>query len=71
MRLLGLNGFRNRDLQQYGSQIRQTVQVDRDPGFGRHLRTKTLAKIANHYAKRYPGYHGCPFCSMTTGSKRL
>jgi DNA polymerase V len=57
---LGLNGFRNRDLQQYGSQIRQTVRkwtgIPVSVGISR---TKTLAKIANHYAKRYPGYHGC------------
>lgn len=57
---LGLKGFRIRDLEQYGKKIRQTVRkwtgIPVSVGISR---TKTLAKVANHYAKRYAGYQGC------------
>jgi DNA polymerase V len=57
---LGLNGFRIRDLAEYGRKIRRTATkwtgIPVSVGISR---TKTLAKVANHYAKRYPGYKGC------------
>ncbi|HNT52138.1 MAG TPA: Y-family DNA polymerase [Candidatus Syntrophosphaera sp.] len=57
---LGLAGFRVRDLEEYGRKIRATVRkwtgIPVSVGISR---TKTLAKIANHYAKRYSGYRGC------------
>ncbi|MBP7205534.1 MAG: Y-family DNA polymerase [Candidatus Cloacimonetes bacterium] len=57
---LGLNGFRIRDLQDYGRKIRDTVHrwtgIPVSVGISR---SKTLAKVANHYAKRYSGYRGC------------
>ncbi|MFO8144640.1 MAG: Y-family DNA polymerase [Candidatus Syntrophosphaera sp.] len=57
---LGLNGFRIRDLEEYGRKIRKTVkQWTGIPVSVGISRTKTLAKIANHYAKRYSGYRGC------------
>lgn len=57
---LGLNGFRIRDLEEYGRKIRQIVkQWTGIPVSVGISRTKTLAKIANHYAKRYSGYRGC------------
>lgn len=57
---LGLNGFRIRDLEEYGRKIRKVVkQWTGIPVSVGISRTKTLAKIANHYAKRYSGYRGC------------
>lgn len=57
---LGMNGFRIRDLDEYGRKIRATVKrwtgIPVSVGISR---TKTLAKVANHYAKRFPGYRGC------------
>ncbi len=57
---LGLNGFRIRDLEAYGRKIRDTVRrwtgIPVSVGISR---SKTLAKVANHYAKRYSGYRGC------------
>lgn len=57
---LGLNGFRVRDLEAYGRKIRETVRkwtgIPVSVGISR---SKTLAKVANHYAKRYSGYCGC------------
>ena len=57
---LGLNGFRIRDLEAYGRKIRSVVRkwtgIPVSVGISR---SKTLAKVANHYAKRYSGYRGC------------
>lgn len=57
---LGLNGFRIRDLEEYGQKIRKTVfkwtGIPVSVGISH---TKTLAKVANHYSKRYSGYRGC------------
>ena len=57
---LNLNGFRQRDLVDYGKQIREKVKkwtgIPVSVGISR---SKTLAKIANHFAKRYAGYKGC------------
>lgn len=56
---LGLNGFRIRDLEEYGHKIRRTVRkwtgIPVSVGIAK---TKTLAKIANHYAKRVPAFEG-------------
>lgn len=46
-------------------QIRQWVGIPVSIGLAP---TKTLAKIASHYAKRYPGYHGV--CIIDTDDKR-
>ena len=57
---LNLNGFRQRDLEDYGRRIREKVRkwtgIPVSVGISR---TKTLAKIANRFAKRYSGYKGC------------
>lgn len=57
---LGLNGFRVRDLDAYGRKICATVRkwtgIPVSVGISR---SKTLAKVANHYAKRHSGYRGC------------
>jgi DNA polymerase V len=56
---LNLGGFRIRDLSAYGQEIRDTVRkwtgIPVSVGIGS---TKTLAKIANHIAKKYQGYKG-------------
>ncbi|MDZ4182240.1 MAG: Y-family DNA polymerase [Candidatus Cloacimonadaceae bacterium] len=56
---LGLNGFRIRDLNEYGKQIRKVVkQWTGIPVSVGISKTKTLAKVANHYAKRVKGFGG-------------
>lgn len=56
---LCLNGFRSRDVVDYCRQIRSTVRkwtgIPVSIGIAN---TKTQAKIANHIAKKYPGYKG-------------
>ncbi len=56
---LNLNGFRSRDISQYCAEIRKTVRkwtgIPVSIGIAN---TKTLAKIANHTAKKYHGYNG-------------
>jgi DNA polymerase V len=56
---LNLNGFRSRDLTAYCAEIRRIVRkwtgIPVSVGIAS---TKTLAKIANHIAKKYPGYNG-------------
>ncbi len=56
---LSLKGFENRDLTAYGHEIRQTVQqwlgLPVSVGIAR---TKTLAKVANRVAKKFPGVGG-------------
>lgn len=46
--------------------IRQWTGIPVSIGFAS---TKTLAKVASHFAKRYPGYHGV--CSIRTEEARL
>ncbi|HOD17140.1 MAG TPA: Y-family DNA polymerase [Candidatus Cloacimonadota bacterium] len=54
-----LNGFRNRDLNEYCRHIRKTVrQWTGIPVSIGIANTKTLAKIANRIAKKYKGYDG-------------
>jgi DNA polymerase V len=56
---LGLNGFTNRDLTEYGQRIRTTVkQWTGIPVSVGIAKTKTLAKIAAHVAKRNPDLEG-------------
>jgi DNA polymerase V len=56
---LNLNGFKIRDLTDYCKTIRATVRkwtgIPVSVGIAN---TKTLAKIANHVSKKYPGYKG-------------
>ncbi len=56
---LNLNGFKTRDLTNYCTEIRNTVRkwtgIPVSVGIAN---TKTLAKLANHISKKYPGYHG-------------
>lgn len=56
---LNLNGFKTRDLTNYCLEIRNTVRkwtgIPVSVGIAN---TKTLAKIANHISKKYPGYKG-------------
>ena len=62
---LGLTGFQTRDLEEYGRRIKHTVQkwtgIPVSVGISR---TKTLAKIANHHAKKIPAFKGS-LCLMT------
>jgi len=57
---LRLKGFRIRNLQEYGEKIKATVEkwtgIPVSIGIAG---TKTLAKAANHFAKRVPGFRGC------------
>jgi len=59
-----LNGFRIRSLEDYAKKIRKTVfkwtGIPVSIGISS---TKTLAKVANHVAKKYPAYKGV-FCMM-------
>lgn len=54
-----LNGFRTRDLEEFGRRVKRTVfkwtGIPVSVGIST---TKTLAKIANHFAKRIPGFKG-------------
>jgi DNA polymerase V len=56
---LGLTGFRTRDLEEFGRRIKRTVQkwtgIPVSVGISS---TKTLAKIANHHAKKIPAFKG-------------
>lgn len=56
---LGLTGFRLRDLEAFGRKIKHTVQkwtgIPVSVGISK---TKTLAKIANHHAKKTPAFKG-------------
>lgn len=58
------------DLNDYGRYV--VGEIDRQTGVPVSLgiaRTKTLAKIATHFAKKYPGYHGV--CLMDTEEKEM
>ncbi len=56
---LGLNGFKNRDLESYGRKIKRTVfQWTGIPVSVGISKTKTLAKVANHFAKRFSAFQG-------------
>ena len=54
-----LNGFRTRDLEAFGRMVKRTVfKWTGSPVSVGISTTKTLAKIANHFAKRIPGFKG-------------
>jgi DNA polymerase V len=56
---LNLNGFRTRDLDAYCQEIRKKIlQWTGIPVSIGLANTKTLAKLANHVAKKYPAYQG-------------
>ncbi|MEM9450187.1 MAG: Y-family DNA polymerase [Cyanobacteria bacterium P01_E01_bin.6] len=56
---MGLHGFTHRDLTEYGQEIRQTVKKWTNiPVSIGIAKTKTLAKLAAHVAKRKPECHG-------------
>lgn len=56
---LGLNGFNNRDLENFGKKIKKTVfQWTGIPVSVGISKTKTLAKVANHFVKHYSAYKG-------------
>ncbi len=70
---LDLTGFQQLDLNGYGQQIRsrirQWVGLPVCVGIGT---TKTLAKLANHIAKKYPEFNGvCDLNSMTADTLEL
>jgi len=56
---LGLNGFRTRDLEEFGRRVKHTVEkwtgIPVSVGISK---TKTLAKVANHHAKKVPAFKG-------------
>jgi len=56
---LELNGFKDRDLESFGREIKKTVfkwtGIPVSVGISK---TKTLAKVANHFAKRFSAYQG-------------
>ncbi len=66
---LGLEGFGTRDLTAYCQTIRQQVRQGTGiPVSVGIAATKTLAKLANHVAKKRPGYDGvCDFGRLTSG----
>lgn len=66
---LSFNGFQNYDLYEYGETIVKTVS--RGTGIPVSLgiaETKTLAKVANKFAKKYPAYRSV--CIIDSDTKR-
>jgi len=68
---LDLSGFRHRNLAEYGQQIRQRVRqwtgLPVCVGIGS---TKTLAKLANHIAKKHPQFDGvCDLNAMAQAER--
>lgn len=64
-----LDGMSHMDLKAWGEDLHKKIFK----GLGMPVsigiaRTKTLAKMASKYAKRYPGYHHC--CMIDTDEKR-
>lgn len=67
---MDFRGFGYFDLKSYGTKI--VKDISRGTGIPVSLGiapTKTLAKIANHFAKKYAGYNGC--CVIDTDEKRI
>ena len=65
---IGLSGFEHLNLKEYGTKIVETVL--RNTGMPTCLGiapTKTLAKLANHFAKKYPAYQRV--CLIETSEK--
>jgi len=65
---LDLNGYEHFDLKDYGEQIVKKISKIVPVSLG-IAPTRTLAKVANKYAKKYKGYRGC--CLIDTEDKRL
>ena len=65
-----LKGMECFDLKAWGEQLHKTIKhstgMPVSIGIGP---TKTLAKMASHYAKHYPGYNHC--CYIDTDEKRI
>jgi len=65
-----LSGMEHFDLKAWGEQLHKTIKHNTGMpvsiGVGP---TKTLAKMASHYAKHYPGYKHC--CVIDTDEKRI
>ena len=66
----GLENTDNRELKEWGEnlhqRIKKSVGMPVSIGLGP---TKTLAKLASHFAKKYPGYRHC--CMIDTDEKRV
>lgn len=66
---LDFSGFENIDLEKYArSMIRTVTKGTGIPVSAGVAKTKTLAKVANKFAKKYPGYGGV--CIIDTDEKR-
>ncbi|GJQ53825.1 MAG: DNA polymerase V subunit UmuC [Rhodocyclaceae bacterium] len=68
---LGMDGFAHLDLAEYGqrirAQVRQWLGLPVCVGFGA---TKTLAKLANHAAKKRPGFGGvCDLAALSPAGR--
>lgn len=68
---LGMDGFAHLDLADYGqrirAQVRQWLGLPVCVGFGE---TKTLAKLANHVAKKRPGFDGvCDLAALSPAGR--
>ena len=65
-----LDGMEQFDLKKWGEElhrkIKKSVGIPVSIGLAPN---KTLAKMASHFAKRYPGYHHC--CMIDTEEKRI
>ena len=65
-----LDGMERFDLKKWGEElhrkIKKSVGIPVSIGLAPN---KTLAKMASHFAKRYPGYHHC--CMIDTDEKRI
>jgi DNA polymerase V len=67
---LNFSGLEHFDLYQYGRQIVETTSKGTGIPISLGIApTKTLAKVANKYAKKYPAYHSV--CLIDTDEKRI
>ena len=67
---LDFNGFEHFNMKEYGEMIAQTVKQGTGIPVSIGIApTKTLAKVANKYAKKHAGYHGV--CLIDTDGKRI
>jgi DNA polymerase V len=65
-----LKGMERFDLKAWGEQLHKTIKHSTGMPVSIGISpTKTLAKMASHYAKHYPGYHHC--CYIDTDEKRI
>ena len=67
---LDFNGFENFNLKEYGATIAQTIRQGTGIPVSIGIApTKTLAKVANRFAKKYPAYQSV--CLIDTDEKRM